>query len=103
MRSLNHKIFIMLFCVLIAVKLFTAEVSLADDPIVAFSIKKGASFDNKITENSHEDISKYIVLFTDENGFLGEKIYFILVDFLWWLIPVLYFVVVLGARYKSRL
>jgi len=37
---------------------------------------------------SEVDEKKYITLISDENGFIGEKLYYLVTSYLWWLAPV---------------
>lgn len=77
-KTINYAISICVFLLLI--KLFTATVALKDDPTKIFVIKHIPSLTNQMTLQEI-DSNKFIVLFTDENSILGEKIYYLLVAY----------------------
>jgi len=86
----NPKIKYMLIMVaifFIITKLFTAVIILKDDPSNFLVLKLSPSLDSQLSL-SLVDEKKYIILFSDENGFVGEKLYYLVTSYLWWLIPV---------------
>lgn len=96
MASQNHKMtlaFAFFIFLLLAVKFFTAEIILSDDPTTIFVVKLFPSFDNQITMTPPVDfdgyLNGYLVLFSDENGFVGEGVYHFLVKYLWWCFPLI--------------
>lgn len=69
---------------LLAVKLFTAVISLSDDPTRYLVIKAYPSLNNYILESTVGNIKQLIVA-SDENKIIGEGFYFFATKYLWWL------------------
>lgn len=82
--------FIVIFFVLL--KFFTAEILFADDPTSLLVFRSTPSFDNSITMEPNDSLEGYYLLVSDENGFVGEGLYFLIVQYLWWAMPLLGFV-----------
>lgn len=88
----NHKsvcffyFFVFLF---LLIKLFTAEVLFFDDPTSIFVLRLFPSLNNNITMLPHSDMSGYFILFSDENGFIGDGVYYFIVKYLWWGFPLI--------------
>ncbi len=68
-------------------KLFTAVITLKDDPSVFLVLKLSPSLDSQLFLSSVDE-KIYMTLVSDENGFIGEKLYDLIVFYLWWLMPV---------------
>ncbi len=80
-------IFILMAIFFIIIKLFTAVIILKDDPSNFLVLKISPSLNSQLSL-SLVDEEKYITLFSDENGFIGEKLYYLITFYLWWLMPV---------------
>jgi len=86
----NPKIKYMLIIVaifFIITKLFTAVILLIDDPTNLLVLKTSPSLDSQLSL-SLVDEKKYIIVFSDENSFIGEKLYYLVVYYLWWIMPI---------------
>jgi len=70
----------------IITKLFTAVILLIDDPTNFLVLKTSPSLDSQLSL-SLVDEKKYIILFSDENGFIGKKLYYLVISYLWWIMP----------------
>ncbi|MDG9666272.1 hypothetical protein ONV78_00910 [Hahella sp. CR1] len=68
---------------LAVIKVFTAVIFLADDPSV-FLVVGFPLFSNELLIQP-EQLNRYYVLLADENGFVGEHIYYLIVNYAWWL------------------
>jgi len=79
-------IFSVVAIIFVMTKLFTAVITL-DDPSVFLVLKLSPSLDSQLSLSSVDE-KKYMTLFLDENSFIGEKIYYLVVFYLWWLMPV---------------
>lgn len=104
MVYLNPKIkyvFIIMAIFFIIIKLFTAVIILKDDPSNFLVLKISPSLDSQLSL-SLVDKENYIILFSDENGFLGENLYYLVTSYLWWLMPVFtVFFIFVTSRKKS--
>lgn len=80
---------IALAAALLALKLFTAEVWLADDPTVILAIKPSPSMENLIRLNRQESFDQFQILILDENDFVGRPIYTALTSWGWIALPLL--------------
>jgi len=85
----------------IITKLFTAVIILKDDPSNFLVLKLSPSLDSQLSL-SLVDEKKYITLFSDENGFIGEKLYYLVTSYLWWLMPVFSVLFILVASRKNH-
>ncbi|CCN69631.1 hypothetical protein [Vibrio nigripulchritudo] len=65
---------------LCTIKTFTAIIFFSDDPYTFFMLKKEISIENKILVSSDEELENYIVIFSDENGIIGQDLYLLLMD-----------------------
>ncbi len=86
----NPKIKYMLITVaifFIITKLFTAVILLINDPTNFLVLKTSPSLDSQLSL-SLVDEKKYVILFSDENGFIGEKFYYLVISYLWWMMPI---------------
>ncbi|MCF6336327.1 MAG: hypothetical protein L3J84_00035 [Gammaproteobacteria bacterium] len=85
-------------------KLFTAVIILKDDPSVFLVLKLSPSLDSQLSL-SLVDEKKYITLFSDENGFIGESLYYLVAFYLWWLMPVfmVFFIFVFSRKKHEQL
>jgi len=72
---------------LLIIKLFTAVIILKDDPTKFFVFSMSPSLKNQIKVSRIENIN-HLVLFSDENEFVGEGLYFFVTQYLWWLVLV---------------
>ena len=105
----NHKITITLLgivsLIFITIKLFTAVVHLRDEPTVFLVFRVAPSFTTDlilIPVDPFED-ERLHVLLLDENGFIGQNIYYLITRYLWWSLPILtgiYFAI--NLRKKNR-
>ncbi len=85
----NRKIIILfglLSVLFIAVKLFSAVILLKDDPTNFLILRSTPALDNQLVLDSIRN-QNYLVLLSDENGFVGQSFYSFLVTILWWLFP----------------
>lgn len=84
-RSLKVKAFTLIVTImLVLIKMFTSIIRLSDDPVNFLVIRLYPSFSNETLLNSH-DFGEYVILFSDENGLIGDSIYFFITGYLWWL------------------
>lgn len=75
----------------ILVKLFTVEIWFPDDPTVELIIRSKPSLTSRmIVENRAEYPKPYKRILVDENGFIGENIYYFNVKVGWIGLPVLW-------------
>jgi hypothetical protein len=58
------------------------------------------SFNNDLVVSSI-NVNEYIVLMSDENGFVGDNIYYLITRYFWWAIPMLAFCSVVLSLGKS--
>ena len=87
----NHKFLVLsgaISLVLVAIKLFTVEIWFKDDPSTMLAIRFSPSFKSLITVDD-VDRRNYHTLFIDENGFVGESLYHLITQYLWWMLPLL--------------
>lgn len=87
----NHKngiVLIVLSVVFIVIKLFTAVVILADDPTNYLIFRVVPAMDSQLSLSSIEHM-KHLILISDENGFIGDNIYYFITSYLWWTVPIL--------------
>ncbi len=85
----NHKVSLTLSIIsiiLITIKLFTTEIWLNDDPTAILAIQFSPSLASLIAV---DDIDRllYMPIIMTENGFLGEGIYRLTTQYLWWISP----------------
>ncbi|WP_444930658.1 hypothetical protein ACJJIF_02445 [Microbulbifer sp. SSSA002] len=91
MASLNPRIAISVIVIsilLLLIKLFTTVIILADDPTSFLVLRFEPSLESKILLSSI-DTDEYVVLLSDENGFIGQNIYTIVTSYLWWIALIL--------------
>jgi len=81
-------IFIVMAIFFILTKLLTTVITLKDDPSNFLVLELSPSLDSQLFLSEVNE-KKYITLISDENGFIGEKLYYLVTFYLWWLIPVL--------------
>ncbi len=104
-QNLSIKLILgLLSAAFIIAKLFSAVVFLGDDPTVFLIYRLSPSLDNTILLSTME-YDKYSIILSDENGFVGESIYYLIVNYLWWAIPVAfisYLLIGCARRFSSR-
>jgi len=71
--------------ILLIIKFFTAIVILKDDPSNFLVFYATPSFKNQLLLNSIND-NKHIIIMSDENGIVGEGVYYFITKYLWWLL-----------------
>lgn len=84
----NHKLFffILIFIGLILslLKLCTGVVTYEDDPTSFFVIKKLPSLASHVVLTGGQSLDDFTIILVDENGLIGEDIYYFLVThFIW--------------------
>jgi len=80
-------IFIVMAIFFILTKLLTTVIALKDDPSNFLVLALSPSLESQLFL-SEIDEEKYMTLISDENGFIGEKLYYLVTFYLWWLTPV---------------
>ncbi len=93
-------IFSVVAIIFVITKLFTAVITLKDDPSIFLVLKLSPSLDSQLSLSSVDE-KKYMTLFSDENSFIGEKLYYLVVFYLWWLMPV-FIVVFTVVSYRKK-
>lgn len=84
----------------VAIKLFSAVVLLKDDPTNFLVLRLTPALENQLILDSIQT-QDYRILFSDENGFVGQSVYTIIVTLLWWVLPLVTGAyVLLGKRYS---
>ncbi len=105
MAYLSPKIRIFLITISIVfliIKLFTAVVILKDDPTKFVVFKIVPSLNNELLLSSIEN-TKHIILFSDENGFIGDEFYYFITNYLWWVVLALTITYVFFSIKKEKL
>ncbi len=99
LQNLKVNVFLMsVTALLFVIKLFTAVITLNDDPTNFLVFSLTPSFSNDIFMPSI-NIDQYFILISDENGFVGDSIYYFLTQYLWWImLTVTFFVVFLSPK-----
>lgn len=103
----NHKIAISLLCIsllFVMIKLFTAVVRLKGDPTTFLVLRTKPSLRtdfNLMTVTPFED-ERFRVLLLDENGFIGQGLYYLVTNYFWWGVPVFVFGCFLLALCKKK-
>lgn len=88
LQNLRARIILILITILLLIiKLFTAVIILSDDPTNFLVFRLSPSFNNDIIASSI-NTNEYIILMTDENGFIGDGIYYFITQYLWWWVSI---------------
>jgi hypothetical protein len=87
--------------VALLIKFFTAVVLLNDDPTNFLVMRMIPSLTTDITLPSL-DTEKFIILLSDENGFVGDSIYYLITHYMWWLLPTLVLIYAFLTHNKDR-
>lgn len=104
MKFQVHKLTVMLAgnaCLFTLIKLFTAIATFHDDPSTFFVVRHIPRLTNFIfvTEQTLYD---YYIVAVDENGLIGDTLYFLLTDYLWWIAIVLLVINLLFNRGRVK-
>ncbi len=92
----------------VLVKLFTVELTYQDEPSIALAVRSAPAFSNDIQLDASQEFSDFAVLFMDENGYPGMRLYRWITGWLWWLVPGITFIIIpvfmvlLRMKPKSR-
>jgi hypothetical protein len=73
----------------LAIKLFTFEAHLRDDPTVSLVLRMSPSLENRRFLDDSSQLDAVVVLAEDENSLWAEGLYSALVSVGWWLLPLL--------------
>ena len=82
-RRVAASIFVLLAAGLLGLKLFTTEVSFADESSVGLAVRFQPGFGNSVQIRSGENPSGIYFLVLDENEYIGGRLYRFLVDGGW--------------------
>jgi hypothetical protein len=77
-------ILVLLAALLLGVKLFTTEVSFADEPSIGVALRLRPHQGNSIQLRGPEDVPGIYLLFIDENDYVGGPLYRFVVGGGWW-------------------
>jgi hypothetical protein len=72
-----------LSALMILTKLFTTVVWLADDPTVLLALRSRPALTNELLIRDEAELRGHHVLITDENGFVGEGVYAVVIGGGW--------------------
>ena len=104
MALISRKLYYFLFFIAIVfftIKFFTAIVVLKDDPSSFLVFRTIPSFENKLVLNSISE-DKHKVIMSDENGIIGQSIYYLITKYLWWIVALFGFFILYLNRTKSK-
>lgn len=111
LKVINIKIVIIIVsCIFLFLKFFTIQVSYLDEPTVGIIVKsfiltedwqKLSAHSNSYKLNGDDDMSNYITLIRDENGYIGEEIYAMIVTWLWFVFPLVAAISMMILRNKK--
>ncbi|MDO6469264.1 hypothetical protein Q4498_14205 [Neptunomonas phycophila] len=82
---LNLKATIVSSLIAIAVfvfKLFSVVLKFPDDPTSILALRVSPSLNNETLLHDYLDVSNYVIVISDENGFIGKSLYGFTVDYL---------------------
>lgn len=103
---LRNKLLLLLLLLLLVVvesiKLCTYVVILPDDPTTILYLRSTPSITNKIFIQEGQKLPSDIILIADENGFIGQSLYYLIVNFLWILVPAIFLLLLVVSLIGKR-
>ncbi len=88
--------------VLLVIKLFTTTIVFTDDPTSLLVIEYTPSLANVFIAESTTNPNNYKILYSDENGFFGETVYLLIVNYIWWLFPLVSIIFYFFRSYSKQ-